>query len=1046
MIKKTIFIVLTLILLVTSTVLKVNKYGSSPLFFNNIIEVEKASAQESTLVPEVYDVKVSLVDTLNNPDPSKNPYISIWKEMLNLCNIAVVAFLLFVSFATIFHINLDLYGVKKALPAVLIGIVMANFSYFIVKSGIEIAETLSYSMVSSGIELSDCKEPRGEAGKCFVDEINYAIFNSAFTALWKNNNAKYGVATTATVTIAAVIGYFAFLGLGVFSGALLVVGVILIFCYSVIIVAIFYILGFLFIIRGYVLIFILIVSPAAFLCVSWDPLKNYFKQWWTQFLRWAFMAPVCVFFLWLIIVFRRAVTDGGSEPNIATVAIAVFLLYMAIQVPFKMGGTIMTAWAGFGKKLAKTGWGAWGKGFGSLNNKFDDMKKNPELYKNNWLLNRNSKIRDAKGEDKLKLIQEFGTRNSKKIGWANIPYLAKAAKLRYEQGGKKADIGGQKTIPFGLVAGPDHLIQVMKELQRPGILNAPREQQDYIVSRFINEVLDSKGKEEEVDAFKNFQWILKDKGKLASDEVDFDDSGTDQSKVAKAKALQGLYLSTMNRIREARGKGEFKNWNEAKGDKEYQGLADSQLMMEGIIDFLRGNNEGDLIRYPAIIGAIKRATGDSMDTRSSTGLSLNAYGVSANIRRFDGAIDKGNINRTLIEGETLDESSPSKKGAAFHDYPLAVGKPVAPNRGGGTPQPPRQTNQSEIEKLEKRRKVLEDEKSGLEDREVETSSIDAELKEINRKLNNTSSSAHATESKPPVVNVINDESIGGVTADSVTAETATTDPEAVQNQYLDRLIEQISMAISEGIKEGFTGLDLSKIKVDTGKAQLDASTALAPFQLQALGRVGVREKLFRSRMLKSLRSIAFGVDKKDPQQGKIINNEINNIETSIDQSFERGEMPTVEQAIKNNPTINNYLVNHPEQAPIIKNEIKEYIGAVATKQKIIEHDFGPAMEIIRGPMHGIIVNSSVSETADRQIPVMPAPINIGKGGVAEPTMRSPEISSSSQTGFNKDLQTSRPTATGENRSKASESKAGADQLEELSDVSLESVEGGKTNS
>lgn len=102
------------------------------------------------------------------------------------------------------------------------------------------------------------------------------------------------------------------------------------------------ILGFIFLVRNFLLYFLVAISPAAYLAMVLPMTKKYFQLWWSWFLKWVFMPVVSVFWLWLAGVFFASteLKTGWVLP----LAFAGFCFYMAITTPFKLGGAAVSGW------------------------------------------------------------------------------------------------------------------------------------------------------------------------------------------------------------------------------------------------------------------------------------------------------------------------------------------------------------------------------------------------------------------------------------------------------------------------------------------------------------------------------------------------------------------------------------------------------------------------------------------------------------------------------------------------------------------------------
>lgn len=241
--------------------------------------------------------------------------ITTWKVVLGLANIGLVIILIFIAIVNILRIQYDTYAIKKMLPILIIGIILANFSLLIIRM--------------------------------FVDFAN--ILTSLFT-----HNCTPGEFASNLISAANVGGgstQTAFAGTGGMGlGTLL-----LWFIFALFVMIAFLILGFLFYIRYAVVLVCAIVAPLAFVAMAFPPTQGFFKQWWGWLTKFIFMKPISFFLLYLAGEILIAGTKSQSGLTHITLWVVVaFLVYLSIIIPFKLGGAIMGAWGGAGKKAA--GW------------------------------------------------------------------------------------------------------------------------------------------------------------------------------------------------------------------------------------------------------------------------------------------------------------------------------------------------------------------------------------------------------------------------------------------------------------------------------------------------------------------------------------------------------------------------------------------------------------------------------------------------------------------------------------------------------------------
>jgi hypothetical protein len=254
----------------------------------------------------------------------------VWNALLGFTNTIMVIALLAIAFANILHIQLDKYAIKKILPSLIVAIVLANFSYFICRFFIDIANMLlslvltigngSHTEVSSKLLFPDTTIPPPDTGS------SGTFWPLAWTALFQN--------------------------LGSIVGSVFIA-----------------ILAYLFFIRNWVIYFLVALSPLAFIGLALPQTQTLFQTWWKQFLQWVFMPVVSGFWLWVGAQFLIALGGGVGGTMIFVFAMACF--YMAFTTPFKMGGAIMKGWGGLGKRIAapiaaapvvagRAAWNRWG--------------------------------------------------------------------------------------------------------------------------------------------------------------------------------------------------------------------------------------------------------------------------------------------------------------------------------------------------------------------------------------------------------------------------------------------------------------------------------------------------------------------------------------------------------------------------------------------------------------------------------------------------------------------------------------------------------------
>ncbi|MFA6493138.1 MAG: hypothetical protein WCV58_03310 [Patescibacteria group bacterium] len=240
--------------------------------------------------------------------------IPAWKFVLTLTDLFLVVILLFLGIVNILHIQYDTYAIKKMLPLLIVGVILANFSLLIMRMLIDASNILTQSFMGD-------KNP----GTMVSDLITAANVGSP-TGFWGGQAKVWGL------LVAVIFSFFA--------------------------IAAFVILGVMFYVRYAVILLLAIAAPLAFVAMAFPPTQSLFKQWWSITTKFVFMKPIALFFIYI------AIQVKGGETTINSLTgwmIVTALVYFAIIVPWKLGGAVMSMWGGAMGSLFGTKQGGWAR-------------------------------------------------------------------------------------------------------------------------------------------------------------------------------------------------------------------------------------------------------------------------------------------------------------------------------------------------------------------------------------------------------------------------------------------------------------------------------------------------------------------------------------------------------------------------------------------------------------------------------------------------------------------------------------------------------------
>lgn len=271
--------------------------------------------------------------------------LRLWRIVLGVVNIAAILGLIFIAFVNILRINIEAFNIRRMLPALILGIIFANFSHLICRIPIDFAQIFTNFLI--------------QPNALYSAPINNTTVAMAFGF---GNQVANG-ATIDALRIITIVSLFMY---GVSGFLIIVLFALIIVGLPTLLVFVFAIMMY---VRLYVIWFLVIMSPIAFFALFFEPIKMIWSNWWSWFAKWLFLAPVGFFFLRLAVEVGQiggGTPTGGAaqitgEHSIGYFATWVFglgMVFFALYVPFTWGGTIMNAYKGLlAKGLAGYGWG-----------------------------------------------------------------------------------------------------------------------------------------------------------------------------------------------------------------------------------------------------------------------------------------------------------------------------------------------------------------------------------------------------------------------------------------------------------------------------------------------------------------------------------------------------------------------------------------------------------------------------------------------------------------------------------------------------------------
>ena len=203
-----------------------------------------------------------------------------WTTLRDLANILFIFIILYIAIGTI--LRLDSINTKKLLVHVIIIALLLNFSLFFTKVIVDASNIVATSFHNA---ISTSGGTGGISG-AFVKPIGMSTFYNAPDAkafLAKANDSLAIVLLTGLASVLFLITAFVF-----FASSIMLIS------------------------RYVIIIFLMILSPLAFIAMAL-PKDSYSKKWWNTLIEQALFAPVFLALLWVALMLSRSILTNVSD-------------------------------------------------------------------------------------------------------------------------------------------------------------------------------------------------------------------------------------------------------------------------------------------------------------------------------------------------------------------------------------------------------------------------------------------------------------------------------------------------------------------------------------------------------------------------------------------------------------------------------------------------------------------------------------------------------------------------------------------------------------
>ncbi len=245
--------------------------------------------------------------------------------ILTLVNFILLLFFIFIALSNILQIQVSTYQISKMFPQLVIGLILANASIFVIRGVMEATSYVTEFFALGGYDINQLAQSLSNIGG--ADKVTF--FYDQATGLVKSGLVMKQATLNLFIIAAAVIVF---------------------------------ILAFLFVIRSIVFYFLTPLSALAFFSAAVKPIGFIWKQWSKNFFNWLLMPLIASFWLWLAFQFFTATSSTAQSAFGSILGYLFGMVCMVTAIKSSVGSLsgeakmVMDKWQGMGKQA----WGATG--------------------------------------------------------------------------------------------------------------------------------------------------------------------------------------------------------------------------------------------------------------------------------------------------------------------------------------------------------------------------------------------------------------------------------------------------------------------------------------------------------------------------------------------------------------------------------------------------------------------------------------------------------------------------------------------------------------
>lgn len=247
-------------------------------------------------------IKDGLLNVIKIGDLSDNKGLLLaWKSIRDFVNIAFILIMVVIAFSNILRIDTEKYGIRALLPRLVFAVIAVNFSFILVQIMTNVAFIISQPFLSQAINLLANPPADGSIIDPSEGPGQFII--------------------TLILVLAVLIGFI--------------------------------VMFFFFVIRILVIWLLTALAPFVFLFMVLPTTRKLASSWWSNAVKWIFMAPIAFVVLFVAAQILAAVGGDSDDVNgpdfLLKIAFFAAAAFAAVMIPLRVGGEIMQRAVGAGR-------------------------------------------------------------------------------------------------------------------------------------------------------------------------------------------------------------------------------------------------------------------------------------------------------------------------------------------------------------------------------------------------------------------------------------------------------------------------------------------------------------------------------------------------------------------------------------------------------------------------------------------------------------------------------------------------------------------------